>query len=1058
MNNLIDAIVNNGTLLLVGVTLLLSFGCLAVAAHRSPVHRQRLAELATAATLIWLVLAVAPLPRPLARGYFFDLSQAISQRTPPAPAEPTSVDAVPTSSILAAPTLAPARPSQTFVTSATVPDPSEPALPTAVELAQVLPLIAPTAVDGALTEEIVFDTAPLSDSSVQKGASITPDPVAVKIVTKDAVLEAFPAAVAPATLPARFVSFLQANWKYLLLGVYACGVAVCAGWILLGRVLLARIVRTSKPPEYWLNELFADLCEERGTTDVWLVLSERFPRALSFGIRRPTVVMPAALCVPENAEILRHVLRHELVHVGRRDALGTLLFNVSFLFLFFHPAFWWLRSRARLSAELVADEWAATRSSRDEYARELIAFVRATRRATFMPAGATGVLGSTTPFTRRIEMLIRRERPLEMQSSPAWRIASCGVLGGLIIIMAASLGRTAQTDPETSKSETATPPETITVTVDDDDENEPTAIAVDVDATNLAAKDDEDDDAPKSGDKHLEKMQKQYERLARKAAELQTQMAELQKQLAESKAGNEQKSSTANPSPHPHVHVHAHPHALILQDGEVREPDSMPGLEGLKNLESLKALGALKDLDLKGLEGLKEGLKFKIEILDDDDRASTPGKKTSKGSADQKAEAQKAKALALALKARKVEKRDKAGDEETTIELKTDDGEMILELGPDHTLKVKKLKGFRKSPADLERLKKTLEKLGTSLPQAMELSQRKIAIDSETGHHEGHGKKLKKKDKEEQETSRESRQKEFKIELDERMQDQLHRVHAQAHRAQMEALRGRIEAEQKLLEKLKAESERQRKESSGSKDNTPSTSTPAPKVETQVIVTTETPATVTTRARGEGEMHGVRDVYGAASTVVAGDQPIRVAKRHGDDSPMAAAAIDSSTDLMRLAELVSNAVAELEQAKAAKEEAEVAGGSSNLHLAQTRLRSSQRKVQLLSRIAQSMNTVLAAKVRRLHNLRDHNAVTTSEVEEIDAKLRIIELILADVNSATGKSATSVTPATPVASVSAVSPVAAVTPVSPVEPTAPSAPVAAVARVAPAPPAAVPAKK
>jgi beta-lactamase regulating signal transducer with metallopeptidase domain len=1093
MNNLIDAIVNNGTLLFVGVTLLLSFGCLAVAAHRSPVHRQRLAEFAIAATLIWLVLAVAPLPRPLARGYFFDLSQAISQRTPPAPAEPTSVDAVVTSSIPTSPMLVPTQPSPTFVTSATAPAPtsmgapdaSDSALPTSVELTQVLPLIEPAAFDGAVTEEIVFDAAPSSDSLTQNGTSTSPNPISVRIVPKDAAAEASTAANPPATLPARFVSFLQANWKYLLLGVYACGVAVCAGWILLGRVLLARIVRTSKPPEYWLNELFADLCEERGTTDVWLVLSERFPRALSFGIRRPTVVMPAALCVPENAEILRHVLRHELVHVGRRDAWGTLLFNVSFLFLFFHPAFWWLRSRARLSAELVADEWAATRSSRDEYARELIAFVRATRRATFLPAGATGVLGSTTPFTRRIEMLIRRERPLEMQSSPAWRIASCGVLGGLIIIMAASLGRTAQTDPETSNSETAAPPSTITVTVEDDDEN-PAVVKVDSDD------DDKDEQARElhevfsTSEEDLQRMQKQYEKLARKSAELQKQMAELQRAFKESTGAHVHKSA---PGPHPH----AHPHALILKDGEIKELESIPGLEVLKNLESLKGLEALKsleslkDLDVMGLEGLKDGLKFKIEVLDDEDAASTPGEK--KGSSEHKAQGQNAKALGLAIKAKKAEKGDKAADEETTIELKTDEGEMILEVGPDHILKVKRLKGFGKSPADLEGLKKTLEKLGTSLPQAVELSRRKILVDSETGRQEGSGKKLKKKDKGEKETRTESRQKEFKVELDERIQEQLRRAHTQAHRAQMEALRARIEAEQRILEKLKEKSEQLRKESSSSKDNTPSTSMPAQKLETQqrqVMVTTGSPATITGEHRRQliekeilrdssrepavarrderaGGKPNVEDLDVVASTLVSGDQPKHLAKRHGDESPVAAAPIDSSTDLMRLAELVSNAVAELEQAKAAQEEAQVSGGSSDLHLAQTRLRSSQRKVQLLSRIAQSMNAVLAAKARRLHNLHEHSAVTVSEVEEIDAKLRIVDLILADVNSTPGKSATSATPATPVASVSAVSPVAAVTPVRPVASRAPSNPFAAVAPVDPAspaaaPPAAAPAKK
>ena len=38
-NNRIETIASNAAVLLAGITVLLSFACLAVAAHRSPVHR-----------------------------------------------------------------------------------------------------------------------------------------------------------------------------------------------------------------------------------------------------------------------------------------------------------------------------------------------------------------------------------------------------------------------------------------------------------------------------------------------------------------------------------------------------------------------------------------------------------------------------------------------------------------------------------------------------------------------------------------------------------------------------------------------------------------------------------------------------------------------------------------------------------------------------------------------------------------------------------------------------------------------------------------------------------
>ena len=68
MTKLVELLAEHAGLLLVGPTLLLGLGVLGVTLARAAVHRQRLAELAVAATLVWLVLAWVPLPRPEAAG------------------------------------------------------------------------------------------------------------------------------------------------------------------------------------------------------------------------------------------------------------------------------------------------------------------------------------------------------------------------------------------------------------------------------------------------------------------------------------------------------------------------------------------------------------------------------------------------------------------------------------------------------------------------------------------------------------------------------------------------------------------------------------------------------------------------------------------------------------------------------------------------------------------------------------------------------------------------------------------------------------------------------
>ncbi len=1108
-NNRIETIASNAAVLLAGITVLLSFACLAVAAHRSPVHRQRLAEFAIAATLIWALLAVTPLPRPLARGFFAELSSATARQasalqvSPPQAPAATSVAGPPEANsgvgtqadsanatggvsvdptvVRLVPRLLPLAASDGFAVDTKTPSEQlKPDCPPCRDKVQCQdemqrpeaaePIRASSAnliVDSDPDEsEIVPDqtsTKRLETVTVEQLVTLDPSgalatPTSLENSTAIESSSEQTAATSSATsVFGRVGSFLAARWKLLLLGAYGLGVVVCAAWIGLGRVLLALIVRTSRPPEEWLDELFADLCDERGTYRVWLLVAPRYPRAMSFGIFRPTIVLPAAQCVPENAEVLRHVLRHELVHIGRRDAWGTWLFNVSFLFLFFHPAFWWLRSRARLSAELVADEWAAARSSRDEYARELIAFVRATRRATILPAGATGVLGSTTPFSRRIEMLIRRERPLEMHSSPAWRIVSSGVLGGLIIAMAASLGRTAQDDPPNPDKTVTVHVDATNVTGDDSDKNKNDKIVIvreDDDRIKVLATDDDDDDAgeaQKHGDKALERMKKQYERLARKSAELQKQMAKLQQALEEAKAGGEHKSPSADSHESGEkVHVEKR---VIIKDGKGHSHDGHAG-------------------DDAGVFRFKvDGKQFVI---------ATPDGKGNDGKAN----------FSINTK-----KKDGKDGEEATIELKTNEGEMILEIGPDHMPKMKKFKGFGKTPAEVEEMKKTFEMLPSlqkieglppaeqlkelgklkaleqlkdlgdlkelsqlkALEQLKNLGQIRILIDDDSMDAKHHGEKNKDKEtKKHAKADKDAAEKmKMKEDIKEQIEEQVHHAHAQARRAQMEAVRQQLEARrkaaEKLIEKLKKESEELNKESE-EKEGGPSTSaSPSTRARTEgraVMVQDERvkpvirrrvePRATVAKARAESSSRRLSIPVGDRTEVTMAEQ----------GTTKAVATLDSSADPMRLAELVSNAVGALEQARAAVED--VHGDSSHRHVAESRVRSAERKVRLLSRIAQSLHSQAAAQAKRTNSQHDQ--------DEIDSKLRILELIQSDVESALGKSATSVTPAVPAApAVPAETPIVLSIPTQILTGlTAPAAPVAPVARVAPVPaPAAVP---
>ncbi len=133
---------------------------------------------------------------------------------------------------------------------------------------------------------------------------------------------------------------------------------------------LRTLLRASQPPSEALSVLFelirtgtnAPRCELR------LVPGLRSPAAS--GWWRPKVLLPNELLPRLEAQQLADILRHELIHVRRRDYLWDRLATLGCYLVFFHPVGWLARRRLRWERELVCDEDVAERSDerRLEYA------------------------------------------------------------------------------------------------------------------------------------------------------------------------------------------------------------------------------------------------------------------------------------------------------------------------------------------------------------------------------------------------------------------------------------------------------------------------------------------------------------------------------------------------------------------------------------------------------------------------------------------------------------------------------------------------------------------
>ena len=97
-----------------------------------------------------------------------------------------------------------------------------------------------------------------------------------------------------------------------------------------------------------------------------------------FGVFKPKIIIPEYLIENEEPEILSHVIRHEMVHVQRKDYLVKIIGIVVVCIQWFNPIVWVAFILAQRDMECSCDEIVLQRASGDirkEYARALIRFV-----------------------------------------------------------------------------------------------------------------------------------------------------------------------------------------------------------------------------------------------------------------------------------------------------------------------------------------------------------------------------------------------------------------------------------------------------------------------------------------------------------------------------------------------------------------------------------------------------------------------------------------------------------------------------------------------------------
>jgi beta-lactamase regulating signal transducer with metallopeptidase domain len=136
------------------------------------------------------------------------------------------------------------------------------------------------------------------------------------------------------------------------------------------------MIRRTGLPVAWHRAELARLADARGVSlPVELLEHEGVPGPMTFGIRRPVIVLPLDAREWSEAE-LRRALMHEIEHIQRGDWLMQIVARTVAAFYWFHPLVWTAWRRLGLEAERSCDDAVVINEDSTDYADQLVSLAQ----------------------------------------------------------------------------------------------------------------------------------------------------------------------------------------------------------------------------------------------------------------------------------------------------------------------------------------------------------------------------------------------------------------------------------------------------------------------------------------------------------------------------------------------------------------------------------------------------------------------------------------------------------------------------------------------------------
>jgi prepilin-type processing-associated H-X9-DG protein len=251
-----------------------------------------------------------------------------------------------------------------------------------------------------------------------QGAGLTKPVYIASDTTSPVADELSKANISSASTPKRFtnidsVSLRQRASDYLrlflpwLLVAWMVGILILSVRLMMGFIGVYRWRRHLEPLPEGLAQRIGSLTEKlgmKGFSEIFI--SPSVIQAMAAGYLRPMVLLPAAMVMHMQPEMLEAVIAHELAHIRRYDLWVNLIQRIAETLLFYHPAVWWLSGRLRTERELCCDELAVEATKqRLTYAATLESVHRATLTVK-QPVLAAGLGQDCKPTLSRVRHIL----------------------------------------------------------------------------------------------------------------------------------------------------------------------------------------------------------------------------------------------------------------------------------------------------------------------------------------------------------------------------------------------------------------------------------------------------------------------------------------------------------------------------------------------------------------------------------------------------------------------------------------------------------------------------